>query len=90
MSEIAWIGSIMGIGGLIGTLIVGWLADFAGRKNSLLLMAVPQIVRIYPLSISSTRTHLLKMLNVTFFFFFSFLCSIHFIFNASNAITSTR
>lgn len=45
MSEIAWIGAILGIGGLIGTVVVGWLADFAGRKNSLLLMAVPQIVR---------------------------------------------
>lgn len=45
MSEIAWIGAILGIGGLVGTVVVGWLADFAGRKNSLLLMAVPQIVR---------------------------------------------
>lgn len=47
MSEIAWIGAILGIGGLIGTILVGWLADFAGRKNSLLLMALPQIVCTY-------------------------------------------
>lgn len=44
MPEIAWIGSILGIGGLFGTVLVGWLADRIGRKNSLLAMAVPQIV----------------------------------------------
>lgn len=42
--EIAWIGSILGIGGVIGTMAVGWIADNVGRKNSLLAMAVPQIV----------------------------------------------
>ncbi|XP_055317544.1 facilitated trehalose transporter Tret1-like [Sitodiplosis mosellana] len=44
MDEIAWIGSILGIGGLIGTVAVGWIADRIGRKNSLLAMAVPQII----------------------------------------------
>lgn len=44
MNEIAWIGSVLGIGGLIGTILVGWIADHIGRKNSLLALAVPQIV----------------------------------------------
>lgn len=44
MEEIAMIGSILGIGGLVGTVAVGWIADRIGRKNSLLAMAVPQIV----------------------------------------------
>lgn len=44
MDEIAWISSIIGIGGLVGTVIVGWMADRFGRKYSLLSMAVPQIV----------------------------------------------
>lgn len=44
MNEIAWIGSVLGIGGLIGTILVGWIADRIGRKNSLLALAVPQIV----------------------------------------------
>lgn len=44
MSEIAWIGSIIGIGGLIGTIVMGWFADQFGRKNSMLAMAIPQIV----------------------------------------------
>lgn len=44
MDEIAWIASILGIGGLIGTVVVGWLAERVGRKSSLLAMAVPQIV----------------------------------------------
>lgn len=46
MSEIAWIGSIIGIGGLIGTIVMGWCSDQFGRKNSLLAMAIPQIVSI--------------------------------------------
>lgn len=44
IDEIAWIGSIMGIGGLFGTVLFGWFADRIGRKNSLLATAVPQIV----------------------------------------------
>lgn len=46
MSEIAWIGSILGMGGLIGTVVVGWMADKFGRKNALLAMAVPQIASL--------------------------------------------
>lgn len=45
MPEIGWIGAMLGIGGFIGTVVVGWLANVAGRKNSMLFMAVPQIVR---------------------------------------------
>lgn len=44
MDELAWIGSILGIGGLFGTVIVGWICDCVGRKNSLLALAIPQIV----------------------------------------------
>lgn len=58
MSEIAWIGAILGIGGLIGTVVVGWLADFVGRKHSLLLMAIPQIVRFTFILHNLYLTHL--------------------------------
>lgn len=44
IEEIAWAASILGIGGLLGTVAVGWIADRVGRKASLLAMAVPQIV----------------------------------------------
>lgn len=44
MDDIAWICSIIGIGGLVGTILVGWMADQFGRKNALLAMVVPQIV----------------------------------------------
>lgn len=44
MSQIAWVGSILGVGGLVGTIIMGWFADQYGRKNSLLAMVIPQIV----------------------------------------------
>ena len=52
MHEIAWIGSIVGIGGLVGTVVVGWIADRIGRKNSLLAMAVPQIVSEFKVKIN--------------------------------------
>lgn len=45
--EIGWLASILGIGGLIGTVASGWMADRFGRKNSLIVLAVPQIVSIY-------------------------------------------
>lgn len=44
--EIGWIASILGIGGLVGTVAGGWMADRFGRKNSLLSMAIPQTVRM--------------------------------------------
>lgn len=43
-SELGWTASILGIGGLAGTIASGWMADFFGRKNSLLAMALPEIV----------------------------------------------
>lgn len=45
-NELGWITSLLGIGGLIGTIASGWMADRFGRKYSLLSMAVPQIVNI--------------------------------------------
>lgn len=44
--ELGWIASLLGIGGLVGTVAAGWMADQFGRKNSLLAMAAPQIVNI--------------------------------------------
>lgn len=44
MYEQAWISSMLGIGGVIGTLAAGWMADRIGRKYSLLMAALPQIV----------------------------------------------
>lgn len=44
LNELAWIGSILGVGGIIGTIAIGWLTDRVGRKHSLMAMAVPQIV----------------------------------------------
>lgn len=44
--ELGWIASLLGIGGLIGTIASGWMANCIGRKYSLLAMAIPQIVNI--------------------------------------------
>lgn len=44
LNELAWIGSMLGIGGLCGTIVIGWLTDRIGRKHSLISMAAPQMV----------------------------------------------
>lgn len=44
MSEMAWIAAITAVGGFVGTPLVGFMVDQYGRKNSLLSLAVPQIV----------------------------------------------
>lgn len=44
MNELGWIASLLGIGGLAGTIASGWIADRIGRKFCLLAMAIPQIV----------------------------------------------
>lgn len=44
LNELAWIGSMLGIGGVVGTIVIGFLADRFGRKHSLMAMAVPLTV----------------------------------------------
>lgn len=44
-SEIAWVGALIGIGGVAGTIVLGWLCDTIGRKKSLLFTAAPLVVR---------------------------------------------
>lgn len=44
LEQLAWVSSIFGIGGVIGTVFIGWFADVIGRKNSLIAMTVPQLV----------------------------------------------
>ena len=42
--EASLIGSLLTIGGIVGTLVFGYFSTIIGRKNSMLLMAVPQII----------------------------------------------
>lgn len=42
--ELGWIASILGLGGLAGTIASGCMADRFGRKYTLLAMAIPEIV----------------------------------------------
>lgn len=44
--QLGWVASILGIGGLAGTIAAGCMADRFGRKYSLLVMALPEIVSI--------------------------------------------
>lgn len=46
VAEASWVGSVMCIGGLIGNIFFGMLANRFGRKRSLILASLPQIVLI--------------------------------------------
>lgn len=43
--EMSWIASILCIGGFLGTIIFGLLADILGRKYVLCFQGIPSIVR---------------------------------------------
>ncbi len=44
-SQISWITSLLGLGGLTGTILTGAVADIFGRKKTLLALTLPQLVR---------------------------------------------
>lgn len=58
-SEIAWIASLLALGGLAGTILTGSLADIYGRKKTLLALAFPHFVRL----VFSSRLTELKFLS---------------------------
>lgn len=45
MNQLSWIAALMGVGGLVGSILFGWLSNHTGRKISLCLLAVPSIVK---------------------------------------------
>jgi len=45
-TEISWIASLLGLGGLAGTIFSGSLGDLLGRKKTLFMLALPQLVSI--------------------------------------------
>lgn len=42
--EASWITSVLCIGGAVGTLFFGWLADAIGRKQTLFVACIPSAV----------------------------------------------
>ena len=42
--QLSWIGALLGVGGLVGSLFFGWLADTIGRKYCLCLISIPSMV----------------------------------------------
>lgn len=45
VSQVSWIGSLVGIGSVMGNLIAGLLMDRIGRKMVLFFIAIPYTVR---------------------------------------------
>lgn len=44
LSEIAWVASIFGVGGSVGTLAVGWACEKFGRRPTLLASGIPMAI----------------------------------------------
>lgn len=47
LNELGWVASILGIGGLAGTVAAGWMAERFGRKYSMLSIAAPEVVSFH-------------------------------------------
>lgn len=47
IDQASWVGSLLPLGALFGTLVFGWLSEKVGRFWASLLTAVPEIVRKY-------------------------------------------
>lgn len=46
-SDVGWVGSIICVGGVLGTIFYSWFADSYGRKKCMLLVALPSLVSKY-------------------------------------------
>lgn len=46
----AWIGSVLALGGALGTLLFGFCSNFIGSKRALLLSALPSMVKAFLVS----------------------------------------
>lgn len=46
LSEIAWVASIFGVGGTVGTPLAGWLCEKFGRRPTLLAASLPMVVSV--------------------------------------------
>lgn len=55
--EVALIVSIVCVGGVVGTLLFGFLADWCGRKRTLLCMALPQLAANVLLVVGTIPIH---------------------------------
>jgi len=45
VDQVSWIGSVVGIGSVMGNLLAGFLQDRIGRKLVMLFIALPYTVR---------------------------------------------
>lgn len=57
--EASWIAASGGFGGLASTFICGWLLDRIGRKNTLVLIGIPQVFSWLLTLVGTNSNHLL-------------------------------
>jgi MFS family permease len=57
-AEVSWLGALPCFGGLVGTIVFGWLSDAIGRKKSILLIGIPQISSWLYIRLGTNIVHL--------------------------------
>ncbi|XP_017473364.1 PREDICTED: facilitated trehalose transporter Tret1 [Rhagoletis zephyria] len=57
-SDTGWVGSMVCVGGALGTMFCSWFADRYGRKKCLLMVALPSLAGWLIIPFATTPTHL--------------------------------
>lgn len=57
-SDVGWVGSMVCVGGALGTIFCSWFADRYGRKKCMLLVALPSLIGWWIIPFATTPTHL--------------------------------
>ncbi|XP_004530296.1 facilitated trehalose transporter Tret1 [Ceratitis capitata] len=57
-SDVGWVGSMVCVGGALGTMFCSWFADRFGRKKCMLLVALPMLIGWWIIPFATTPTHL--------------------------------
>lgn len=57
-AELSLVGSVMCLGGLVGSVVFGWAVNIVGRKRSLLILALPQVLSFLLIALAKNITYL--------------------------------
>lgn len=57
--EASWVGAILCVGGFVGSLLFSWLAEQAGKKIALILLAIPSILSWFLIPFATNVNYLL-------------------------------
>ncbi|XP_055375650.1 facilitated trehalose transporter Tret1-like [Condylostylus longicornis] len=56
--QASWVGSLLCVGGFVGNYLFGWLANFYGRKISMMLIVIPTLMSLALIILASSVEYL--------------------------------